>query len=229
MKENDIGIFLQRTVYSESSVIVSYFTRNHGFQKFIFRGAKKKASHLFPLNLQELVYYHRPESELGNLVSAESTLEVQNIPFDPIRSSIAYFLAEVLQKCLTHTEKDEHLFSFVHQKIERLDKGEDLALFPSSFLLELTYHLGIEPHVLDENSNAFNLADGEFHFSDTADLNCSTDVALVLLSLLRGNIPDVNYSMRKEVLNTILLYYKFHIDHFGNLKTKEIIESIFTP
>ncbi|MGJ8661677.1 MAG: DNA repair protein RecO [Bacteroidota bacterium] len=228
MKENDIGIFIQRTAYSESSVIVSYFTRNHGFQKFIFRGAKKKASHLFPLNLQELVYYYRPESDLGNLSSAESTMEVQHIPFDPIRSSIAYFFAEVLQKCLTHTERDEHLFSFLHQQIEILDKSEDLALFPSQFLLHLTFHLGIEPHIIDENSNTFNLSDGEFHYSHTADLNCSEEAAGVILLLLRGNVPEVSYSLRKEVLNALILYYKFHIDHFGNLKTKEIIESIFT-
>lgn len=226
MKENDIGIFLQRTAYSESSAIVSYFTRNHGFQKFIFRGAKKKASHLFPLNLQELVYYRRPESELGNLNTAESTLEVQNIPFDAIRSSIAYFLAEILQKCLTHTERDEALFSFLHQQIELLDKSEDLAMFPSQFLLNLTFHLGIEPHVLDENSNTFHLADGEFHRFSAADPNCSEEASLVILSMLQGASPKIPHTLRKEVLNALILYYKFHIDHFGNLKTKDIIESV---
>lgn len=227
MKENDVGIFLQRTSYSESSVIVSYFTRNHGFQKFIFRGAKKKSSHLFPLNIQELVYFRRPESDLGNLNSAESTMEVQNIPFDPIRSSIAYFLAEVLQKCLTHTEKDAHLFSFLHQQIELLDKEDNLSLFPSKFLLQLTFHLGIEPHILDENSNTFNLADGEFHRNHTADPNCSENATLIILELLKGETPKVNNGLRKEVLNALIVYYRFHIDHFGNLKTKDIIESVF--
>jgi DNA repair protein RecO (recombination protein O) len=227
MKENDVGIFLQRTSYSESSVIVSYFTRKHGFQKFIFRGAKKKATHLFPLNIQEIVYYQRPESDLGNLSSVESTMEVQNIPFDPIRSSVAYFLAEVLQKCLTHTEKDIHLFSFLHQQIELLDKNENLSLFPSNFLVQLTFHLGIEPHVLDKDSNTFNLADGEFHQHHTPDPNCSHEASQVILALLKGENPKVNNVLRKEVLNALILYYKFHIDHFGNLKTKDIIESIF--
>jgi DNA repair protein RecO (recombination protein O) len=226
MKENDVGIFLQRTAFSESSVIASYFTRNHGFQKFIFRGAKKKSNHLFPLNIQELIYFHRPESDLGNLNSAESTMEVQHIPFDPIRSSIAYFLAEILQKCLTHTEKDSQLFSFLHQQIELLDKGDDLSLFPSKFLLNLTFHLGIEPHISDENCNTFNLADGVFLCSQTADPNCSEQAALVILQLLNGENPKVSRSLRKEVLNALILYYKFHIDHFGNLKTKDIIESI---
>lgn len=228
MKENDVGIFLQRTAFSESSVIVSYFTRNHGFQKYIFRGAKKKSSQLFPLNIQELIYYRRPESDLGNLNSAESTMEVQHIPFDPIRSGIAYFLAEVLQKCLTHTEKDIPLFSFLHQQIELLDKSDDLSLFPSRFLLNLTFHLGIEPHVLDENSNTFNLADGEFHQYHTADPNCSEPAALVILGLLQGKIPEINHTLRKEVLNALIVYYRFHIDHFGNLKTKEIIESVWS-
>jgi DNA repair protein RecO (recombination protein O) len=226
MKENDVGIFIQRTSYSESSVIVSYFTRNQGFQKFIFRGAKKKSSHLFPLNIQELVYFRRPESDLGNLSAAESTMEVQNIPFDPIRSGIAYFLAEILQKCLTHTEKDTQLFSFLHQQIELLDKGEDLSFFPSKFLLNLTFHLGIEPHILDKNSNTFNLADGEFHNHHTADPNCSEAASLIILALLNGESPKVSHALRKEVLNALIVYYRFHIDHFGNLKTKEIIESV---
>ncbi|MFA7273668.1 MAG: DNA repair protein RecO [Crocinitomicaceae bacterium] len=226
MKENDIGIFLHRTSYAESSAIVSYFTRNHGFQKFIFRGAKKKSSHLFPLNIQEIISYRRPESDLGNLNSAESTMEVQNVPFDPVRSSIAYFLAEILQKCLTHTERDERLFSFLHQQILLLDQIENLSLFPSNFLIQLTFHLGIEPQIVDENCNTFLLAEGEFVYANSPDPHCSNAATEVILSLLRGNAPNVTHSTRKEVLNALILYYKLHIENFGNLKTKDIVEAI---
>lgn len=226
MKESDIGLFLHRTSYSESSAIVSYFTRNHGFQKFIFRGAKKKSSHLFPLNIQEIIAYHRPESDLGNLSMAESTMEVQRIPFDAVRSSIAYFLAEILQKCLTHTERDERLFSFLHTQVLKLDQTDNLSLFPSQFLIQLTFYLGIEPQIVDENCNSFFLADGEFVYANSPDPHCSNAATEVILSLLRGEEPVVAPALRKEILNVLILYYKLHIENFGNLKTKEIVEAI---
>lgn len=226
MKESDIGIFLQRIPFSETSAIVSFFTINHGFQKFIFLGAKKKANQLFPLNIQELTYFHRGESELGKLTQVESTMEVVEIPFHPIRSSIAFFIAEILQKCLNHTEKDEQLFFFLRSKIQRLDKEMDLALFPIIFLLEFTLYLGIEPQVEEETNVHFNLEDGVFARNVQKDRFCSVQCSAALLSLIRGEEIYLPYALRKEVLDVLLMYYRLHLEHFGTVKSKEILETI---
>lgn len=229
MKESDIGIFLQRIPYSESSAIVSYFTAKHGFQKYLFLGAKKKSNHLFPLNIQEITYYFRNESELGKLTQADSTLDVLHIPFNPIRSSIAFFLAEVLQKCLTHTEKDEHLFNFLKGKIQKLDNTESLAMFPIMFLLEFTMYLGIEPQILATENVHFNLEDGIFDRNVQRDRFCSDACSAAILNLINGDLDELPYSLRKETLDVLLVYYRLHLEHFGVVKSKEILETILAP
>lgn len=228
MKENDIGIFLQRISYSESSAIVSYFTLNHGFQKFLFLGAKKKSNLLFPLNVQELVYYHRNESELGKLTHAESTMDVRNIPFDPIRSSIAFFVAEVIQKCLTHTEKDYHLFAFLKEKIIALDQEDELAMFPIRFLLDFTFYLGIEPQILDEDHLHFHLEEGVFSAHAQRDRFCSEACSEALLQLLNDRSVIFPYTLRKEAIDVLLMYYKLHLENFGSIKSKEVLETVLS-
>ncbi len=229
MKESDIGIFLQRIPFSETSAIVSYFTANHGFQKFLFLGAKKKNNLLFPLNIQELSYFFRNESELGKLTQVESTMEVQHLPFDPIRSSIAFFIAEILQKCLTHTEKDERLFEFLREKVRQLDQDDELAMFPILFLLEFTFYLGIEPQILEGKNLHFHLEDGIFSTSAQRDRFCSEVCSDAVLALLEGHEIQLNYALRKETLDVLLMYYKLHLEHFGNIKSKDVLETVLEP
>ena len=229
MKESDLGIFIQRIPFSETSAIVSYFTQNHGFQKFLFLGAKKKANLLFPLNVQELSYFFRNESELGKLTQVESTLEVKDIPFDPFKSSIAFFVAEVLQKCLNHTEKDTQLFEFLRNKIQQLELQDNLAMYPIQFLLELTFFLGIEPQVEEEIDVHFNLEEGVFARNVQKDKYCSEECSEVILTLVLGKEVALNHQLRKETLEVLLVYYKLHLEHFGNLKSIEVLETILQP
>jgi len=229
MKESDVGIFIQRIPFSETSAVVSYFTQNHGFQKFLFLGAKKKANLLFPLNVQELAYFFRNESELGKLTQVESTMEVTQIPFDPFRSSIAFFVAEVLEKCLNHTEKDEQLFFFLRNKIQELETQENLAMFPIRFLLELTFFLGIEPQIEEETNVHFNMEEGVFARNVQKDKYCSEECSAILFSLLMNQEVKINHALRKETLEVLLVYYKLHLEHFGNLKSKEVLETILEP
>ncbi len=229
MKQSDTGIFIQRIAFSESSAIVGYFTAHHGFQKFLFLGAKKKSNHLFPLNIQELSYYNRNESELGKLTQVESTMDVKHIPFDPVRSSIAFFLSEILHKCLTHTEKDEDLYDFLVNKIKELDVTESLGMFPIQFLLDFTFYLGIEPQIITSDDAHFNLEDGIFDKNVQRDKYCSEACSAAILSLLEGKKVDLAYALRKEVLEVLLVYYRLHLEHFGLVKSKEILETVLAP
>lgn len=96
MKQTDYGILLNRISYSESSLITTFFTENSGIQKFIFLGGKKKVGNLNPLGIYELTYYKRPDSELGKINQAELVNSMNNIFFNPTKSVIAFFVAEIL-------------------------------------------------------------------------------------------------------------------------------------
>jgi DNA repair protein RecO (recombination protein O) len=229
MKSSDIGIFLHRYPFSESSAIVSYYTRDHGFQKYIFLGAKKKGSQLFPLNVQELETFHRPDSELGKLSSAKNALPNLEIPFHPIRSSIAFLLAEIILKCLNHTEEDKVLFKFLYESVEELNETDELALFPLRFLIGFSSFLGFEPHITEENPTCFHLDDGNFDRFPKAQNTIQGEPMLLLMQLMQNkeNIKS-NLACRRAAMDGLLLYYRYHIENFGKLKSKEIIDLLFS-
>lgn len=227
MKTADSGIFISRIPYSESSVIVSYFTRNLGFKRFIFLGGRKKNPQLFPLNIQQLTYYHRQDSELFKLSTAESDGMVREIPFHPLRSALAFFLAEILQKCLSHTEQDLELYDFLQKKILQLDTEEDLSFFPHLFLLELSSYLGFQPSMETDKPNSFHLADGRFSDEHLKEDSITGNEMYFLFHLLRHEKYSVTRLERAKALDAMIRYYELHNEHFGQLKSKAILQELF--
>ena len=65
MKAKELGLLLDKQAYSESSMILHFYTLERGFQSFIFKGALKKRKALNQMGLYEINYFKRPESDLG--------------------------------------------------------------------------------------------------------------------------------------------------------------------
>lgn len=229
MKQSDIGIFLHRTNFSESSAIVSYFTKEHGFQKFVFLGAKKKKTPLFPLAIHEIDYYIRQDSELGKLTSAQIHGQHLDFPFHPIDSSMAFFIAEILSKCLSHTEKDISLFEFLSTQIDVLDSGKIRGLFPIQFILGLLQQLGLEPHMEHPNPIVLDLEEGTFHNNPRMQNAISGIPMQLVLSILQNDtLPQHDKAIRKEALLGLIKYLQYHIDGFGQLRSFEILETLYS-
>ncbi|MFM7643772.1 MAG: recombination protein O N-terminal domain-containing protein, partial [Sphingomonadales bacterium] len=62
MTSKDLGILLDKTAYSESSLVLHFYTLDKGYQSFLFKGALKKRKALNQLGLYELSFFRRPES-----------------------------------------------------------------------------------------------------------------------------------------------------------------------
>ena len=183
MKATDKGIFLQRTTYSDSSLIVTFFTLKGGLQKFIFRGGKKKAHNVFPMSVSELSYYGRKESELLNLTSVES-VRPQTFQFDPVKGAIAFFMAETLRKCIAPGQEDPDFFTFIERTVLDLENKENVTLFPLEFLINCSEALGFKPLCDDPSACVFNLDAGVFQMSSSAVERTYRGVAVELIKEL---------------------------------------------
>lgn len=226
MKQTDTGIILHKINYSESSFILTLYTRCNGLQRYIFQGGKKKHSAVFPMSHVEFTYYSRPDSELGKMTDASSTGISVEIPFHPFRASIAFFLADVLRQCLKTEEKDVALFEFLEDRIKILNRNDQLGSFPHETLAQLTHHLGLMPNV--ENGDYFLLQEGSFSdhhmFDGTAEKG---DAVNAFRSLLLGEIPvPFPSAQRKQALNLILRYYHLHIPNFNADRSLEVLREI---
>ncbi len=222
MKQTDIGIFLHRTSFSESSLITTFYTRNEGIQKFIFQGAKKKNSTLFPLNICELNFYRRPDSELGKLTHADTLVVLDSIVTNPVKSIIAFFIADVIRQSLQTNEKETTVFEFLRKAIHELNQTDDLTLFPLLFLVNFTPFIGIQPSLCDEEALYFNLKEGEFH-SDYRPGEWCVEGEQVhhLYRLFEKNV--ISPVFRKQAFETVLNYYQLHIPRFDVSKSLDII------
>lgn len=225
MKQTDTGIFLHRTSFSESSLITTFYTKNNGLQKFVFQGAKKKNNNFFPLNICELTYYRRPDSELGKLTASEAIDPLSSIVLNPIKGIIAFFIADVVRQSLQTNEKETEVFLFLSNTISELNKTNELALFPLHFLADFTCQIGIQPSMGDDTPLYFNLTEGEFH-SDYRIGEWSEEGEIVKTLYALFNKEEIPVSSKKPVLEILLNYYSIHIPRFDVGKSLEILREV---
>ncbi len=227
MKQVDKAIFLHRIPYSESSLIVTLYTQNNGIQKMLFQGGKKKAAALFPLAMGEITFYSRTDSSLRKLTAFESIQPLQSITTNPFKSTIVFFLSEIILNCLKTEEKEINIFQFLEQTILQLETSTEIANFPIQFLIDFSEHLGIQPHIEDENGRYFNLNEGIIgHQYSTGDVLVQGPIVEAIQQQINDKEIQLNSVLRKELLSVMLEYYKMHIPQFKDLKTLEILREI---
>lgn len=229
MKQVDYGIFLYRTPYSDSSLITTFYTKKYGLKKFLFKGGKKKSYNLFPLSISELSFYGRQESNLLNLTLATPAVS-QTIQFDPIKSTIAFFIAEVIQKCTHLDDPDPALFDFIAKQILELNEAENCSLFPVRFLVLFSETLGIQPLVKNTKASFFNLEDGLIEEHDS--LHNKTDngphVNLIVAIISNDKTQEYNKTDREKALLIMMDYYKIHIPKIEGFETYQIVKEVLS-
>ena len=158
MKQIDHGILIQRKSFSETSLIVTVLTRHHGLTTFLFQGGKKKKGNvLFPMAQIELTYFHRGDSSMPKL-SEVSLLNVnQTIPFNPVKSGIAFFMAEMIYNLVKPGHREEELFSTLQNELHWLEATDELTNYPIWFLAEMCHQSGISPSIETENPTVFDM------------------------------------------------------------------------
>lgn len=228
MKQNDKGIFLHRINYSESSLIVTFYTLSNGIQKFIFQGGKKKSTALFPLCLSELTFYLRPDSELGKLTDAQPYELLQNIRLNPSKSTLAFFMIDVIRQCLKTNQPDPEMFFFLEKSITDLDNETDHSLYATRFLLQFSIQLGIDPHIQEDNKRFFFLQDGEFSDIARAGEIVESGEGVTLIQKIGRDeaIETVSKQVKSEAFDVMIHYYKLHIPKFDIQQSLDVIKEI---
>ncbi|MCB9223899.1 MAG: DNA repair protein RecO [Crocinitomicaceae bacterium] len=227
------GIVLYKTDYSESSLIIKALTKDEGVQSFIFQGAKRKNKNgnlVSPLSILSISYYQRSDSQLAKISAIESSVIYRSIPFDPYKSSVLFFVNEVLNKVIKEKESDQELFTFVRSILEILDLSDRTANFPIKFLFQLTKYLGFYPQ-FDIEGKYFDLQEGKFtknipnhpFYLDEQ----KSDILKQVAKMQFDGIEDLQIPLdiRRELIKDLIQYYKVIIDNFQDLKSLSILEA----
>ena len=227
MRTTDHGIFLHRISYSNTSLIISFYTKEKGLKKFIFKGGKKKAHNLFPMGLSELSYYDRKESDLLQLTAAEPVFPT-DFQFDPIKGTIAFFMAEVIRKVVQLNEKDPALFRFLEEAVYNLNDSSQSQLIPVLFMIDLAEWLGVQPFIESETYAHFNLDEGRYEGVIRNQFNVvSGEIAdLIKAHILGKELPSISKPQRVLALEVMITYFRIHLPGFERLEAYEIIKEV---
>lgn len=228
MKQSDNAIFLHRINYSETSLIATFYTQAHGLQKFMFQGGKKKSTSLFPLSVCEITFYKRPDSELGKLTEAHPSEMLIELFSNPMKVTLAFFMADVIKQCLHTDQSDPQLFHFLTRSILALDAAEDVSSFSTEFLIGFSEQLGIEPQIQDKNCTYFHLQDGDFSdFERLGELVATGSGVQFIQTILRGaKSNSESKQTKKEAFEIMLNYFKLHIPRFNVDQSLGIIQDV---
>lgn len=234
------GIVLRTTDFSDTSIIAKIYTKQFGIQNYLIKGAKRKKApikaNLFqPLSLLELVVYKKEKKQLQTLKEAKPEIHFTSIPHDLAKTSILFFLDEVLLKCLHEEESNPELFSFLHETLQTLEASENnFSNLHLIFLIRFSRFLGFYPQgKFSETNFLFDLREGDFIHKEPLHHDYLTKENSRLMSkLILGNYYSMENLVlsgkeRKNLLDILLRYYELHLSQMGKISSHKVLEQIF--
>lgn len=223
------GIVLNYIKYRETSIIARIYTESFGIQSYIINSVRSKKSKkglalLQPLTVLDMVVYFKNQKSDGlqRISEYKPAHNFTSIPFDVKKSAMALFVTELLAKVLKEEDDRGQVFEFLFQFILALDERKagygSLHIF---LLVQLTHYIGFGIHAKKELENE-NL----LHELSTSYDEIYEAVLLLNSSSLSDELGMKN-SLRRDVLNYMIEYYKLHIEGFKELKSLDVLAQIF--
>ncbi|NQV03104.1 MAG: DNA repair protein RecO [Bacteroidia bacterium] len=235
------GIVLHSLKYSESSLIVKVYTEVFGLQSYLLKGirsqkAKTKPALFQPLTLLDLVVYHKEKSTLHSVKEVRLAIPTHSTSSDIRKSSIALFLAELIYRTLHEEETNTALFEFLWNGFIMLDTVEEhFSNFHLLFAIKLCRFLGFQPQGNHSDYNRyFHLREGSFHPLYASPDECLDEQQSTWFFQLQKTDLDqlalfsLPSKARSDMLDKILLYYRFHLPGFKEIRSHEILRTVLS-
>ena len=225
------AIIINYIKYSESSIITKIFTENFGLQSYIINGvrsekAKIKIALFQPLTLLEIVVYPKKQGQnISRIAEAKCEYIFVGILADFKKTAIATFISEILHKTLQEDAPDAPFFNFLTEAILFLDNPEsNEENFSLQFLLKMASFLGFLP----ENMTAIF---EELHQQKAINMRPESFAQEANILQILANTPfqanfSLKSSLRRELVDYMLLFYRINLDNFGTIKSLGILREI---
>ncbi|MFN8296165.1 MAG: DNA repair protein RecO [Chitinophagales bacterium] len=237
MLDKTEGIVLKTTKYAESSIITNIFTKKYGLLSFIVQGVrssrnKQKGNLIQPLNMLTLEIYLKEQRNLNRIKEYSTNYIYKYLHVDFAKQSVALFCIELISKCLKEHEVNERLYNYLSLFLTELDQETDsIENKPLFFLLETASILGFEPSLQNIlHGTYFNLETGRFEDSITSVNVLDKEETNMLKKLIavyfEKNELKLSSLERKLLLEKMLLYFRWHIADFPELKSPHILSEI---
>lgn len=222
------GFLLSFIKYGENDAIIHCFTENEGFQSYFLKGIysrkNKKKAFLLPLNkLSFSVSIGK-----GNSIQPASKFELvklHDIYTDIRANTVVFFISDFLHQILKHENKNSGIFDGIDEFIDQLN----LRNYQSHliFLVKILKIQGFAPLLntqtyLDPETGTFSATETHHLFDEQ-----HSSIWKSILSSRNGYEIKIPQILRKSFLDSILVYYHYHITDFKTPLSLEVIQQIF--
>ena len=234
------ALVLGSVKYGDNSLILKTYTKEEGIKTFIVGSIHSKKGAIKPAMIQalsqlDLVYYTKGKGGLKRIKEASMAYHYNELWFDPVKSSLAMFLAEILAHVLKEEEANSRLFDFLGEAFAELDNLEQgVGNFHLFFLLRLSSFLGFAPQMPSSGQHYFDLQSGvysasnieHYHYlnKEESKLWLQMQEAEKAHSLQMG----ISKTARAQLLEFMLNYYRLHITDFGQLRSLEVLKTLLS-
>lgn len=235
-------IILNQVKYGETSLVVTAFTELFGRQTYMVKGVRRNSKtntviYYQPAAILEAEVTHDPQKAFQYFKAVGWGNIYRHVFGDVLRNNIALFMAEVLQKLLKHPDPHEELYYFCEDVLLALDKESNAvsANLPVFFMVHIAnfFGFGIPDEPRQNAQFYFDLREGNFTETVPAHADfLDPSLAAILAEIKAIRIPQelnelrLNQQIRRQLLEALMLYYRYHLIDFGVLKTYSVLKVI---
>ncbi len=228
------GIVLSSLKYSETSLILDIYTKQHGLGSYIVSGVRKQKSRTanvyHPMNIIDMVAYTSGES-LSRIKEASYAYMYQKLDRDVISAAVGTYVIELVRNAIQDKEPDERLYSFIRGTLLSLDSGSHaISTLPYEFAIRLAEYMGFQMQDnYSEESPYFDLSSGQFVSALTSDSTVLDGTLSTVMHQLMNGVQTISLTKQDKafLLDKLMSYYELHIDNFKPLRSIPVLRSIF--
>lgn|SRR5574344_645346 len=235
------AIVLHSFKYGERKIIIDLLTNEYGRLSFICSvpktsKAKVKKQFFMPLNILNIEFDYRSNLQFQHLRDAGIAYPLSNISTDQYKLAICFFMAEFINYATRgEKEKNTTLFIYIEKSIIWLDNADGcFSNFHICFILHFARFIGFSPNLGEYADGAyFDLREGSF----TMSLPVHRDVILpqeaskinIFMGMDYSNMGtfSLSHDERNRIVDIILKYYQLHVPNFPDMKSLEILRTLF--
>lgn len=222
------GFLLSYIKYGENDAVLHCFTEEEGFQSYFLKGiySKKNKKKAFLLPLSKLSFSLTPLKGNGIQTISKFELIKSNEIYSDIKcNTVVFFISDFLNQNLRHENKNYKIFSCLEEFIDELENRNYQSHL--IFLIKILKIQGVSP--LNSQGLFLDPETGIFSSYLTHQL-FGEEISLIWKKILESKNPyqiKINSTFRKDFLDSILVYYHYHIPDFRLPNSLEVIQQIF--
>ena len=229
------ALVISTTKYRDHDLIANCLIKEQGMQSFLLRGVlKSKKCAIRPAYFQPLMQLEveiatnkTTEKKMGYLKSVRVSHPYQNLHNDPIKQSILFFIAELLQKLVQAEQApNENFFDYITTALKWLDLNENTAHFHLVFMIKLTRYIGFYPSTENIDDPFFDAYGGRFKTRKMGAYCWDENETKDFKKLLECDFESpVHLITQKNTLTNLLCdYFKLHLQGFQTPKSLAVLK-----